>query len=593
MRSGSSVIAMALLAGCTYKGGDTGITGVGATSDSQVDGVVFKGPMDAGGTVTLQPVTPLGEIDGDPVETTVADDGGSYSATVPTRGLVLVEAYGTTFDEARGEDGSESIHLYGYAQLDSDARSLYVNTLTDLAHLRVKALLAEGTPPEVALPQALDELIDALHIGVGERPDEDGDNINPFEDNGSSSVLFAVSAVVAQAGLNLEEEGYGSLPEVQDGIRIAVEAGDALPEDLAKLLYDAEEQLDPDLAALSLAGRIEDAAVEGTLPNLHPALDSDHDGLPNDKDNCRYVFNDDQTDSLGLGFGDVCDERLISISTTMHWGCGVRIDSGQLVCWQVDAPPTGGSPPRPDTFPVHILFPWEDADFLGGPLKAVEVTDNAICAIDALSGDLRCWLEDAAEEVQISGDFQEVRVGGSLACGIDSDGALTCADNENGDVLISDPGPFVDVDILGSGSVVAISAFDGSLGWVDYTGEPSAPPELPTGAFAKVSASGADWGCAVSATDGSLSCFGSNPLAESAPTGSFSEIAVGDGLACAVETGGDVQCWRDAVACPAEFEPEPGWGAPSVGGCQACGLDDRSLGACGPRYWDQARAERD
>lgn len=34
----------------------------------------------------------------------------------------------------------------------------------------------------------------------------------------------------------------------------------------------------------------------------------DNDGVPNENDNCVYIFNPDQTDRNGNGIGDACEK---------------------------------------------------------------------------------------------------------------------------------------------------------------------------------------------------------------------------------------------------------------------------------------------
>ena len=41
-------------------------------------------------------------------------------------------------------------------------------------------------------------------------------------------------------------------------------------------------------------------------PAVAPILDSDGDSIPDAYDNCPYVFNPDQKDSVGDGIGDAC-----------------------------------------------------------------------------------------------------------------------------------------------------------------------------------------------------------------------------------------------------------------------------------------------
>jgi hypothetical protein len=52
-----------------------------------------------------------------------------------------------------------------------------------------------------------------------------------------------------------------------------------------------------------------DTQVDGGPPDMQPTdHDRDGDGVPDNSDNCPYVFNQDQADEDGDGVGDVCDD---------------------------------------------------------------------------------------------------------------------------------------------------------------------------------------------------------------------------------------------------------------------------------------------
>ncbi len=55
--------------------------------------------------------------------------------------------------------------------------------------------------------------------------------------------------------------------------------------------------------------------------------DSDHDGVPNSIDNCPTVFNPDQTDANGDGFGDACVDPTSNINPNADVGEGVTVGS--------------------------------------------------------------------------------------------------------------------------------------------------------------------------------------------------------------------------------------------------------------------------
>lgn len=556
--------------------------------DGDIGGVVFKGPMTAGSAVTLQPIAPDGSDLGEPVETTISDDGGSYSAHVAHEGLVRVLAEGPAFDEAQGARGEATVTLMAYAEVGDGDQQIQVNVLTDLGHARVEALLAAGLTPGEAIPQAQEELGASLPIGVRGPPATPGEQLDPFSADEAASILFAQSSVLAQAGKDLEVRGEGSLPDLMDSIRADLADDGALSDELKAVIHGAEPNLNPDLATLSLTALIEDAGLGWTVPDLQPGLDSDQDGLANSEDNCRYVANADQADEGGKGFGDACDYRLSSISTSLHWGCGVLALDGAVACWEEDGVPTGGTPPRPDVYPAHDGYPWRAGDYLSGAYTLVASGDNLVCA--AGPGGLACWYDGASAELAVAGDYTTLRAGGGMICALDADGEALCVRN-TGDLLYGDAGPWTDVSPFGDGGAIGVRA-DGTLDWVSTEAYSGTPPELPEGTFRRVAATASGWGCALAEADGSLSCFGGTPMATSpdVPTGTFSELAIGSGIGCVSDADGDLSWWKDDTSCPdVDGAPSQLWNL-SAAGCQICGTDADGLGQCWPRYWDSERA---
>ena len=574
-------------AGCVGSVKDTGSAAAASTSD--VDGIVFKGPMSAGGLVTITPVDERLQPIGDPVEVDVAADDGDYSATVEHYGVVLIEAEGPALDEAKGEEGDVVIALRGYALLTEDAESVQINLVTDLTGNRVEALVATGSTPAEAIAQAEAELFASVPIGDGTPPDSSGRDTLPYSDGYDAAWLFALSGVVAAAGDAFEDAGLGDVGTLIATLREDFADDGAFNEDNIDLLHKTEASMDPDLATLGLSYVVDGVGAGWTLPDIHQALDTDQDGVLNADDNCRYVANSDQSDSLGLGFGDDCDYRLTSIATNDTWGCGLLLSDGTPVCWDTDAEPTGGTPPAPDVFPAHAKTPWEGEDKLGGAYGQIDIASGFTCAVELGGGDVVCDVDGVPDELVLAGDYIRVRLGGDVICALDSVGLLDCVTTD-GELLVDSEGPYLDMSIGGDGEIAVLDRY-GELSWLDYDGGPDAPYALPDGSWDQVTISESPWGCSLGDEDHALSCFGTDEIADLAPEGSFAEVAVGEAIGCVTDDHGLLQCWRDESVCePAGKMPEALW-AIKAGGCQVCGLDVDGIGRCWPRYWDQTHPE--
>jgi len=571
-------------AGCTAGKDVSGVdTGFGITT---TNGFIFKGPLERGATLELTPYADDLSLDGDPVAATVESDDGGYSAEIDHRGLVYLSATGAALDESSGGPTGDAITLGGYAILSGDSQSVQINLLTDLSSRRVEALIAAGTAPEDAIAQAQDELVSSIHIGSGAGPEKQGAELDPYGADFDQSWLFAVSAIVATGGSAMEASGDGSLSQLMDDLREDLADDGALSDEAAEFVHETEAGMDPDLATLALTSTLNGAGTGRTLPDIHPALDTDHDGITNDLDDCRYVANADQTESEGLGFGDACDYRLMSIAANDDWGCGVLLRDGGVVCWQVSAPPSGGTPPAPDVYPSHPEAPWGDEARLEGTYSGVAIGQGVTCAISASGTELDCDVEGASDQLVLTGDFQQVSASGALICTLDSEGAALCVDT-SGAELVRDPGPFAQIQAGDSGSVLTRSKDAGALAWLSYAGGPTGLPSLPDGAFDRFSNGGDDYGCAVATDGGALSCWGDAGLAGGEPGGSFAEVAVGDGVACAADADGSLSCWWDDDHCAREGDLPPELHDLHAGGCQVCGVDQLGIGRCFPRYWDQ------
>lgn len=570
-------------AGCT-SGKDAGLdTGFGSTSTS---GYIYKGPLERGGTVELTPLADDLTVAGDTVTVSIESDDGGYSAVIPYRGLVKVSASGYALDEASGGQSDGAISLNGYAILSEDSQPLQINLLTDLTSRRVEALIATGVAPADAIAQAQDELVASIHIGSGAVPGQLGADLDPYGGDFDQAWLFAVSAIIATAGDAMDKAGEGDLGELMSNLRDDLADDGALSQDAQELIYDTEANMDPDLATLALTATLKDAGTGRTLPDIHPALDSDHDGITNDLDNCRYVANADQAASEGEAFGDACDYRLLSIAANDSWGCGVLQRDGSIVCWSVAAPPSGGTPPAPDVYPSHPGTPWDGEDKLQGAYTSLSVGQAVTCAIAVGGAEVDCDVDGVDDQLVLTGDFAQVSASSTLICTLDSYGGALCVDTTGAEIA-SDPGPFAQIEAAEDGSVLTLSAETGELAWLSYDGGPADLPSLPDGAFDHFSNGNERYGCAVSAAGGSLSCWGDSGLAGGEPSGTYKDVAVGDGVACVTNADGALSCWWDDDLCSQEGDLPPNLWNLHAGGCQVCGVDQLGIGRCFPRYWDQ------
>ena len=159
------------------------------------------------------------------------------------------------------------------------------------------------------------------------------------------------------------------------------------------------------------------------------------------------------------------------------------------------------------------------------------------------------WREDVGSQPApdaVSGDagpaiasrHDTLSVGYEHACGVKTDGTITCWGEEEFGRTIAPAGKFVSVG-AGGYHTCGVRA-DGTIAcWGRNNYGQSSPP---SGKFVSVSA-GPHHTCGVRA-DGTIACWGYNPSGEaSPPSGKFVTISAGWEHTCGVTTHGFVACW--------------------------------------------------
>ncbi len=598
------VSLLVLLTACAAKESDTG-AGPSDPGASSANGFIFKGPMDQGATITFQPVDESLQAIGEPTTLSVEDWGGAYAGALPFSGPAEIIATGTAFNEAEGaRKEAETVTLRAWANLSGEA-TVQVNLLTDLTHQRVATHVAAGLSLEEAITTAEAEFHEALGWSRRGPVEEAGSAIDPYGDTYDQSWVFAVSSIVAQAGRDFGRPDGDStngdmlaLGALMDDLRAGFGATGALTDITKSVLRVAEERTDPDLAVLGLTAHMEDYDLGYSLPDLHPALDSDHDGVVNSEDNCRYVSNEDQSPLDGYRFGAACDQRLLDISTTEEWGCAVLGAGGALSCWGVESSTTGGTPPRPDVFPSAAGASWPDGTF-PGVYNEIELDSTGeaaalghLACARSTAGAVTCWRGDAPLEPFVLADsLSHLRLSGGAICGLLASGDAVCT-NRDGTNRRQITGPFTDLDVRADNGLCALSAESGLASCYDSAGAPLSVdlPAVALRAIATNDALGQEFGCGLAAYDGSVLCWGDAPFAPPAGTG-FVSLSVGRFRVCAADAAGALTCSSDEEACPATDDSPPALLGLTSDLCVTCGLDPEGLGACWPRYWNRRRAE--
>lgn len=624
--------ALGLVAcGATSDSGSAGGTAAAASDESTSDGYVFKGPMEDGSGVLLIPLGPdLEELDGQASFDVSGGDGG-YSATIAHAGLVRIEAEGYVFNEAKGEtDASGMVKLVAYGEV-GERTSLHVNLLTDLIHLAVEQELRAGVPFTEAEALVLDQFFDALPFDDRPEPDISGRDLHPHDSGYEQAWLLGFSSIVAEAA----RHGESTSDDFQ--VQLLLEA---LREDFADdrqfrpenidLFLNSEAALNPDLATLGLTAH---HTLYGNdhhpVADLHMFLDSDHDGIRNFEDNCRYLPNADQRESTEGPFGVDCDTRLLDIATSEEWGCGLTAHdsyigpAGSVTCWEVAGATTGGAPPTPTAFPGAPHNPWEgDSPFAGAPgdpppsfvdieLAARAMQEPWVCATNNVDMTV-CWDgEEPGAPFILDEGLVDLTMSPGQVCGTSLvTGSTTCFDRDGQPTFSLTPALDA-ITHMGLDQLCGIDAILGNPLCIDAGGLPISgldgqPPAIDIDAN---TADAAAYLCIVAESDGAITCLdldetdtlGPPPAPEGA---GYVEVAVGLGTVCGTKADGSMLCTRfpesspegepgEPQSCPEHAKPPEFATHVQIDRCHACGIGSDGFGACWPDNWSRGLAEGD
>ena len=180
-------------------------------------------------------------------------------------------------------------------------------------------------------------------------------------------------------------------------------------------------------------------------------------------------------------------------------------------------------------------------------------TTPRICGIND-SDQIVCFGGDTNlnNNVPFTGIWLDVEVVNSTAYGIFNDGKVY----EWGGPYAGDPVPtsagFAKLARAeqNSGSMCALNSSGFATCWGTYS---SVVSDVPAVAFDSV-AVGNNNACGIRTSDGGIECWGNPSAFESPPVDTFTDISIGTFRGCAVDTGGDIQCWHF-------FDLQPYWPA--------------------------------
>jgi cysteine-rich repeat protein len=288
-------------------------------------GAVQKGPLLFGSSIDVSPLNDSGNPTGEVFATSTINDLGEFSVEVPDAGPVSIEGSGYYYNEVSGALSTSLLTLRAfYVVSEMEVQPILINPVTHLTYDRVRVLLAQGETFTDAISIAEQELQVALGIGLPDLEiNQPGTSLNMLGgDTTANAYLFAVSSVLAQAGVNLAGGLDGPidayLQEFMNQISLELSDDGHISFDLRATIDLAEYQLETAAVEAGLAARLESLNSDAVVPDLDAVLDQDNDLLVNNDDNCDRAINVDQADLDLDGIGDACDNcpELLDIDQT-------------------------------------------------------------------------------------------------------------------------------------------------------------------------------------------------------------------------------------------------------------------------------------
>lgn len=174
--------------------------------ETDIIGVVQKGPFNVGTTVTLSELNENLSQTGKTFVTQINTDDGSFElADVQlSYPIVTLKADGFYFDEVKGENSAAQLTLNAIADV-ANKSTLNINVLTHLEKPRVEYLLTNGYSFSEAKTKAKQEVLSIL--GLSGTDDEVAEELDITKQGTENACLLALSSVV---------QGYRSVADVSE-----------------------------------------------------------------------------------------------------------------------------------------------------------------------------------------------------------------------------------------------------------------------------------------------------------------------------------------------------------------------------------------
>lgn len=323
--------------------------------DITIIGSVEKGPFVIGSTVTINILNEKGENTDATIVTKTIDDLGNFEFKVPAGSIMEISASGYYRNEITGGLSEGELTLRSiYKASESESQNANVNLLTHLTSNRVLELINAGESSfDKAIQQAEQEFASNFKNVISNSDSANFASLSIYKDENAeaSAYLLALSSMFYQHAINTAKNNQTSpdaeltaaLNELESDFGID---GKVNNQEILTAIQATQKLIDPLQVQQNLFDWVT-GKDQYAVPDINEFLDTDLDGIANNKDNDDDndgIADEDDTSPHLADFIvedksiTVVEDESITIDLTTNAPLG---DDIQIIATQVKGPNNG------------------------------------------------------------------------------------------------------------------------------------------------------------------------------------------------------------------------------------------------------------
>lgn len=263
-------------------------------------GSVEKGPFVIGSTVTINILNEKGENTDSTIVTKTTDDLGNFEFKVPAGSIIEISASGYYRNEITGGLSEGELTLRSiYKASETERQNANVNLLTHLTSNRVLELIKAGESSfEQAIQQAEQEFTTNFKNVISSSNNANFASLSIYKDENAeaSAYLLALSSMFYQHAINTAKNNQTSPDAELTAALNELESdfgtdGKVDNQEVLTAIQETQKLIDPLQVQQNLFDWVT-GKEQYAVPDINEFLDTDLDGIANNKD------NDDDNDGI-------------------------------------------------------------------------------------------------------------------------------------------------------------------------------------------------------------------------------------------------------------------------------------------------------